>query len=221
MIFYLDAIAPLFPLLLLLANRGIGFKGRLEVIIFFSLCFVGFLVADYVGEQEDGNNLLVYNLLPILLVLDLYFFFRLIHLNPVIRKINFILLACQVILYLVNYQFIFEHNAFGSLFYIFFSIFTLVNCLGYYYQEFTDIGDVAMWKKPEFWFITTTLFYASTGFVIWAFFKMLMDKAAIMSLTKEEMKYIGDLWQLHNIMFSISCLGFFCALLWNRFKTTF
>ncbi|MFM7850595.1 MAG: hypothetical protein ACKO96_01445 [Flammeovirgaceae bacterium] len=220
MIFYLDAIAPVLPLLVLVASRGKQIKGRLTVIIFFSLCLVFFSIADYIDEYEDGNNLLVYNLLPLLLVIDLFFFFRTLHVNPVLRKINLLLLVCQVVIYFLKYDYILEYRVFGSLFYIVFSLFTLVNCLGYYYQEFMEMGEVAVWKKVEFWFVTSTLFYASTSFVIWAFFKTLMDKAALMSLTKEEMHYIGNLWQLHNIAFALSCVGFFLALLWNKYRTT-
>ncbi|MFM7857515.1 MAG: hypothetical protein ACKO96_37730, partial [Flammeovirgaceae bacterium] len=127
MIFYLDAIAPLLPLLLLVASRGKQIKGRLPVIIFFSLCFVFFSIADYIDEYKDGNNLLVYNLLPLLLVIDLFFFFRTLHVNPVLRKINLLLLVCQVIIYFLKYDYILEYRVFGSLFYIVFSLFTLVN----------------------------------------------------------------------------------------------
>lgn len=83
------------------------------------------------------------------------------------------------------------------------------------------MGEIVMWKKLEFWFIASILFYASTSFVIWGFFKMLMDKGTAIGLTKDELKYIGDLWQLHNVVFTISCLGFFGALIWKRFKIKF
>ncbi|MFM8834181.1 MAG: hypothetical protein ACKOEV_11205, partial [Cytophagales bacterium] len=105
------------------ASRGKQIKGRLTVIIFFSLCLVFFSIADYIDEYEDGNNLLVYNLLPLLLVIDLFFFFRTLHVNPVLRKINLLLLVCQVVIYFLKYDYILEYRVFGSLFYIVFFAF--------------------------------------------------------------------------------------------------
>lgn len=218
---YLDGLAPIVPLLILLTGyKTFQLKGKVFVLLFFIISTIGFLTTDYIDHLGD-NNLLVYNIIPLFFVVNLYFFFRIIHINPVIRNINTLMLICLVVLYFYRKEYILEYKVFGSPYYIMFSIFTLVNCLGYYYQEFIAMGEIVMWRKLEFWFIASILFYASTSFVIWGFFKMLMDKGTAIGLNKKELKYIGDLWQLHNVVFTISCLGFFGALIWKRFKIKF
>lgn len=218
---YLDGLAPLLPLVLLVSRyNSIQLTGKQYVLGYYLISFAGYLTADFIGDQ-GGNNLLLYNLLPIIFLGDLFFFFTSILDNSFFRKFNPGMILLMIIAYALSFEFTLHPSSFRSLYYIIFSIFVLANALGFYYREFTQMNEIAIWRKVEFWFVSSLLFYASISVVIWGFFKILMDKATRLGISDLEMRYIGDLWKLHNVVFLISCLLFFFSLLWKRSKITY
>ncbi|NCI49486.1 hypothetical protein GWC95_06095 [Sediminibacterium roseum] len=206
--FYLDGIAPFLPLSVFLVRyRSIELKGKHWALLFFVICCVGFLTADYIYDKGD-NNLRVYNVIPLLWTLDMFFFFRQVFRKEAYRYVNAFLLCAILVLYATSTGYFIDNNSFASIYYISFSLFILINVVCYYIQEFTMMEEVPVWRKKEFWFLSVILFYAAISAVIWSFFKMLVDRGKLNNYSNDELKYVGDLWKLHNFVFAFSCIIF-------------
>jgi len=213
--FYSDAIAPIFAILVLTLKSNIIFEGKRYAVAFLITASIGYGVADVLGDIA-GDNLWVYNLLPALFSFSLVCFFNSILQTQSYRIFSLITFLSALSYYLFNYNTIISATYFNSNFYIVFSIIVCINCFMYYTGELSKMKDVAIWKTNHFWFVTCTLFYATASTFIWLFFKPLMEKAIIAQLSDNEMKYIGDLWKLHNLFFFISCISLSIALLWKK-----
>lgn len=152
------------------------------------------------------------------MVVVLSVFFRQVFKSRGPRQASFLTAFLFFLIVITNFEQSFLFNSFASIYFISFSLYTILNAVIYYWHEFQRISDIPVWDKLEFWFITIILFYTGLSAVVWTFFKYLTDRAISLKLSEDEKMYIGDLWVLHNITFFIACLSFSFILIWRKFK---
>ena len=210
--FYSDGFAPVFPLLILLLKRDISMVGKSSVIGFLITAMVGFTTADFLGGTT-GNNLYVYNLLPVLFSIPLFLFFRKVLNDNYTSRMNVYAFIGLAIFYSSGYKTVFDNQYFNTSFYIAFSINFCFSCFLFYAEQLIEVGENRIWKSNGFWFVTCLLFYTGTSTIIWLLLKPVMDKAVKYNLSNVEINYPGDLWKLHHLVFWISCITLAVALL--------
>lgn len=185
------------------------------ILLFYLSCFAGYTLAATIGVC-GFTNLWLYNWLPIVFIVPLFFYFNGLHQGKNSVLLNKVLAAGVLLLYAFNTQHLWNPKDFASLFYIYFACFIIVNAIGFYQYEFKYIGAVPIWEKNAFWFVSALLIYAGFSAFIWASFGAMVDRGIRLKLSEDELKYIGDLWKLHNFVFAISCFLYSIHLLWKK-----
>lgn len=158
------------------------------------------------------NNTWLYNSIPFLIVVPLFFFFQQLHDSKYLLLTNKLFILIYLSIAVIFWKFIFQTNL-NPFFYMLFSFYILFNSVGYLNEEMTSMRSQNVFAKTEFWFITCLFFYATICVIVWSLFSYLQG-----NITAQK-KYLHPyhLWLYgHNLVLFIQCFVFSIAI----FKTT-
>ena len=203
---YADVIGMAIVLLvLLLSGDTTILENKIYFLIYFCVFFVLSLFASLIPDviRFKSNNW-VYDNIPLFLCLVLFFYFKKIYKSAVSKNINSIIFSLFLLFYVFNW-----HKAVDRLpnseFYLIYAIFFIINSVLYFIQELVNI-DVPVFEKGDFWFITSVLFYSSSGTLFWMFYKEIYSKYP----NQFNLDY---LWPVcYNSIQFISCIIFASAI---------
>lgn len=212
-IFYIDCIGLTIPLIVFLFYwKKISFVGKNLVAIFYFIFWIGTItvsIPDYIFVIQD--NTWIYDLIPFLISIPLFFFFKKTVKSNVASQLNII----SGFILLGYYLFTLKNIINGKLnveYYLFFALFILINSVFFLYDELNQLQEIIVYKRIEFWFITTLFFYAGVCSLVWSFFFY------VGSLPKEKVAWrFGIIWPIcHNTLLFIQSFVFSLGMLWNR-----
>ncbi len=196
----------------LICNYGkINSSNKSWILFFYVIFFVSTLITTLLNFFSETNNWM-YNLLPILLTIPLFFFFNQLHDSKILKLFN----TLYVLVYLIG-AIIFWQNIFqlylNPFFYLLFSFYILFNSVGYLNEEMTSMRSQNVFAKTEFWFITCLFFYATICVIVWSLFSYLQGNI----VAQKRYLHPFHLWLYgHNLVLFIQSFVFSIAI----FKTT-
>ncbi len=180
-------------------------------ILFFYFIFWASTVVTTTSNFFRLSNNWMYNSMPFLLSIPLYFFFFSIHNSKILKNFNVVFIVSFMLVAIVFWKQIFIKN-FNPIFYLTFSFYILINSVGYLYEEMTTMRSDNLFKKTEFWFVSCLFFYATICVITWSLFSYLENNIA----AQNRFLHPGTLWMYgHNIILFIQSLVFSIAI----FKT--
>lgn len=213
-IFYLDCIGLGLALIIFsILYKRVTFKGKLYAFLYSLIFFVCTAFASFLSFKDLYNNW-IYDLVPLLLSIPLYFFYRSQALTLLSKRINLIAFLAILIVYAITWRRAID-IPFNAEYYLVFALFIMINSVIYLFQELNHMTGIETHKKIEFWFIATLFFYASVCSLLWSAFSYLS------SLPVAQTKTIipGLVWSYcHNTILFIQSLVFSLILIWNRKK---
>lgn len=180
------------------------------ILFFYLIFFLSTLVTALLNVFSETNNWM-YNLLPILLTIPLFFFFNQLHDSRFLKIFN----TSYFLIYLAG-AIIFWQNIFqlylNPFFYLLFSFYILFNSVGYLNEEMTTMRSQNLFQKTEFWFIACLFFYATICVIVWSLFSYLEHNSS----AQKKFLHPGHLWMYgHNTTLFIQSFVFSIAI----FKT--
>lgn len=180
------------------------------ILFFYSLFWISTLITTISNFLHLTNNWM-YNSMPFLLSIPLYFFFFSVHDSRILRWFNVLFIISFMLVAIIFWKQIFIKN-FNPIFYLTFSFYILINSVGYLYEEMTTMRSDNLFKKTEFWFVSCLFFYATICVITWSLFSYLEDNIA----AQNRFLHPGTLWMYgHNNILFIQSLVFSTAI----FKT--
>lgn len=209
---YSDCIG-LFLVLIMLTyfNKYLNFTGKKWVFVYFGIFFIGFSSANIL-EYLRVPNCWIYDLIPLLLSVPLYYFFRSLPHSILFFRINLSSLIVFLILYLVSWEKVFDIPL-NSEYYLYFVFFIFIQSAGYLLEELKTMTGIPIFARTEFWFIISLLFYSSVCALLWANFIYLFSNTISIKHEYE----IAYLWLIyHNTILFISCMIFLIAISFRR-----
>jgi hypothetical protein len=180
------------------------------IFIFYTIFYILTVLTTLFSILEKHNNW-IYNILPILITIPLFFFFQGLHTSKSLKLFN----SVYVFIYLLGAVFFWENifqTFLNPLFYLLFSFYVLINSVGFLNEELSSMRSQNIFAKIEFWFIACLFFYSTLNVLVWSLFEYSAAKAA------EGSEFIGPggLWLFgHNSILFIQSLVFSVAV----FKT--
>jgi hypothetical protein len=208
---YIDCIGLSFPLItLFILRKQIEFLQKNMVILFYVIFFSLSIVATFSRSIFNISNLVFYNLIPILLLVPMHFFFK-SHLASLFWK-RFL----NTISFLFFIYFLISSNEISSLlnsyYYLIFSFYIMFGSFIYLLEELNFINSRSTKLKIEFWFIVCLFFYATNCLLVWSLYDWL-------AFTLNDSNNVSIVWSsLHNSALFIHCIIFSIALIWNRHR---
>jgi len=179
-------------------------------VLFYFIFFVTTSITAILSFINNTNNWM-YNSMPFLLSIPLYFFFFSVHDSRILRWFNVLFIISFMLVAIIFWKQIFIKN-FNPIFYLTFSFYILINSVGYLYEEMTTMRSDNLFKKTEFWFVSCLFFYATICVITWSLFSYLEDNIA----AQNRFLHPGTLWMYgHNNILFIQSLVFSTAI----FKT--
>lgn len=193
---YLDSISPLLLVLYLLLSRTRMEKR--DYLFWFLLAQT--LINGYaiiLDQLLDRPNLYLYHANCALSFLILSAYFRHILTFGRAKSIVFSILFLFSLFFIVNLLLwedlsTFNSNSFGLA-----SLILVAYCFLYYLENLIYPKPFLITKTRNFWFVTGILTYYASSFFIFITYR---------SLTEQEIKDIGILWQIHNVVFLVLCV---------------
>ncbi|MCA6472273.1 MAG: hypothetical protein IM534_06090 [Chitinophagaceae bacterium] len=180
------------------------------IFAFYSIFYFLTFLTTLFSLLEKHNNW-IYNLIPILITIPLFFFFHRLHNSRILKLFN----SGYVLIYLLS-AIVFWENVFQTnlnpLFYLLFSFYVLINSVGFLNEELSSMRSQNIFAKIEFWFIACLFFYSTLNVFVWSLFEYSATKVA------EGGEFIGPggLWLFgHNSILFIQSFVFSISL----FKT--
>jgi ABC-type transport system involved in cytochrome c biogenesis permease component len=127
---YIDCVGLSIPLFVFVfLGRKVSMPGKEFVIAYFAIFFVGTLLASYLSYNEMYNNW-VYDLIPLSLIIPLYFFFRQLPNSKIGKQISVLYLCLFLFYYVITWQTAIDIPL-NTEYYLYFAIFILINAAGY------------------------------------------------------------------------------------------
>jgi hypothetical protein len=208
---YIDCVGLSIPLFVFVfLGRKVSMPGKESVIAYFAIFFVGTLLASYLSYNEMYNNW-VYDLIPLSLIIPLYFFFRQLPNSKIGKQISVLYLFLFLLYYIKTWQAAIDVPL-NTEYYLYFAIFILINAAGYLLQELKLMREGFVFDRIEFWMVASLLFYACVCTLVWSFFTYLIDKGP------EDFFHYAYIWSLcHNLTLFISCFSF-SWVLYRKFR---
>lgn len=208
---YADCIGLFMPLLVfVLLGKKIQMPGKQAAVIFYCIFFVLTMLASYLSYNDLYNNW-VYDTIPLLLSIPIYFFFREIPNSIIGKKLN---LLC-LLLFLFYYVFTWETAIdipLNTEYYLYFAMYILICAAGYLLQELKLMREGFMFARIEFWMVASLLFYACVCTLMWSFFAYLISNGP------EAFLHYAYIWSLcHNLTLFIAC-SVFSWVLYRKFR---
>lgn len=211
---YLDGIAPIIPLLVIVLCR-IEFIGKWYIVVFLLTSIVGYLWADYIGVK-DINNLLLYNLIPLFFSAALVGFYLKNLQTRLFKNIALFSFFFHLMHYAISYRKAFSNLAFESVFFVSFACMVSICSILYYLEATRFITKIPVWKTHEFWCVSLLFFYAASSTLIWTSYKYIIQKGHSKIMSNSELKLVSRLWATHNIVFALNCILLAILLLWRK-----
>ena len=203
---YADVIGMAIVLLVLLLRRDSTIlENKHFFLIYFLVFFIFSLFASLIPDViKFKSNNWIYDNIPLFLCLVLFFYFKKIFKSAFSKNLNTIIFSLFLLFYVLNW-----HKAVDRLpnseFYLIYAIFFIINSVLYFIQELINI-DVPIFEKGDFWFISSVLFYSSSGTLFWMFYKEIYSKYP----NQFNLDY---LWPVcYNSIQFISCIIFASAI---------
>jgi len=208
---YIDCVGLSIPLFVFVClGRKVSMPGKGSVIAYFAIFFVATMMASYLSYNDMYNNW-VYDLIPLSLIIPLYFFFRQLPNSKIGRQISVLYFFLFLIYYAITWQTAIDIPL-NTEYYLYFAILILINAAGYLLEELKLMGDGFVFNRVEFWMVASLLFYACVCTLLWSFFKYLIDKGP------EEFLHYAYIWSLcHNLTLFVSCVSF-SWVLYRKFR---
>lgn len=168
--------------------------------LLFSL--IASMIPDFI--KLKSNNW-IYDNIPLILCLILFFFFNSIFKSNIETKICLISLGVVILYYFVNWRKSIDRHP-NTEFYLIYALFIVVNSVAYLLQELTNIKEESVFNNLDFWFVTSLFFYVSSGTLFWMFFKDIYTRYP----NRFNFEY---LWAIcHNSILFLSCIIFSSAI---------
>jgi hypothetical protein len=203
---YADVIGMAIVLLVLLVRRDSTIlENKHFFLIYYSIFFISSLFASLIPDviQFKSNNW-IYDIIPLFLCVVLFFYFKKIFKSAFSKKLNGIIFSLFILFYIFNWNKAFDRLP-NSEFYLIYALFIIINSVLYFIQELIKI-DVPVFEKGDFWFITSVLFYSTTGTLFWMSYKEIYSKYP----NQFNLEY---LWPVcYNSIQFISCIIFASAI---------
>ena len=191
-------------------NNFITFRKKKIVIIYycayFSLSLIGNLYPYLLSKfaLPDSNNW-IYDNIPIILSIILFFFFNSLTNSKKANRITQISFCLLILYYVANWKLSIDKDP-NTEFYLVFTIFSIINSLVYLIDNLAHVQTDSIFDKGEFWFISSLLFYSGGCTLFWTFYKEMYSKYP----TQFNLVY---LWiTCHNTILFISCIIFSLAI---------
>ena len=207
---YIDCIGLSFPLIIfIILGKRVNFLQKNMVILFYFIFFT-LSTTSTISYHLQLSNHVIYNLIPILLVVPLCFFFK-SHLVSAFWKILLYTIGILIfVYYLVSLKKIL--NSLNLFYYLFFAFYCMLGSVIYLIEELNFKRNRSSKLSIEFWFIVCLFFYASNCLLVWSLYDWLL-------YSLNEPSYVTFLWStLHNSTLFIHCVIFSIALIWNRHR---
>ena len=149
-------------------------KNSIFVFYFIFFCLTALTTAfNFSGLKNNW----IYNALPVLLMLPLYFFFQKLHETVFLKVFNKIYVAIYFLAAIIFWKNTFQLYL-NPFFYLLFSFYILINSVGYLNEEMTFMRSENVFSKIEFWFITCLFFYAIICVIVWSLFSYLENNVS-------------------------------------------
>lgn len=208
---YIDCIGLSLPLITFITLRKrISFPQKNMVILFYVIFFGLSIVATYARSLFNMSNLVFYNLIPILLMIPLYFFFKSQLTSPFWKKILNSIGLLLLIYFIVSTDTV--STLLNSYYYLIFSYYVMFGAFIYLIEELNFSKSRSTNLRVEFWFIVCLFFYASNCLLVWSLYDWL-------AFTLNDSRRVSIVWSsLHNSVLFIHCIIFSIALIWNRHR---
>ena len=132
--------------------------GKGSVIAYFAIFFVATMMASYLSYNDMYNNW-VYDLIPLSLIIPLYFFFRQLPNSKIGKQVSMLYLILFLLYYIITWQTAIDIPL-NTEYYLYFAIFILINAAGYLLQELKLMREGFVFNRVEFWMVASLLFYA-------------------------------------------------------------
>jgi len=203
---YADVIGMAIVLLVLLLRRDSTIlENKYFFLIYYGIFFISSLFASLIPDiiKLKSNNW-IYDNIPLFLCLVLFFYFQKIFKSAFSKKLNGIIFSLFIVFYIFNWSKAVDRLP-NSEFYLIYALFIIINAVLYFIQELINI-DVPVFEKGDFWFISSVLFYSSSGTLFWMFYKEIYSKYP----NQFNLEY---LWPVcYNSIQFISCIIFASAI---------
>jgi len=208
---YIDCVGLSIPLFVfVLLGQKVSMPGKVSVIAYFAIFFVATMMASYLSYNDMYNNW-VYDLIPLSLIIPLYYFFRQLPNSRSGKQISLLYFCLFLVYYGLTWRTAIDIPL-NTEYYLYFAIFILINAAGYLLEELKLMGDGFVFNRVEFWMVASLLFYAFVCTLLWSFFKYLIDKGP------EEFLHYAYIWSLcHNLTLFVSCVSF-SWVLYRKFR---
>ena len=201
---YADVMGMAIVLLVLLSRRdSIILENKHFFLIYYGIFFISSLFASLIPDviRFKSNNW-IYDNIPLFLCAVL--FFKKIFKSAFSKKLNGIIFSLFILFYIFNWNKAVDRLP-NSEFYLIYALFIIINSILYFIQELMKI-DIPVFEKGDFWFISSVLFYSSSGTLFWMFYKEIYSKYP----NQFNLEY---LWPVcYNSIQFISCIIFASAI---------
>ena len=203
---YADVMGMAIVLLVLLLRRDSTIlENNHFFLIYYGIFFISSLFASLIPDviRFKSNNW-IYDNIPLFLCAVLFFYFKKIFKSAFSKKLNGIIFSLFMVFYIFNWNKAVDRLP-NSEFYLIYALFIIINSVLYFIQELIKI-DVPVFEKGDFWFISSVLFYSSSGTLFWMFYKEIYSKYP----NQFNLNY---LWPVcYNSIQFISCIIFASAI---------
>ena len=203
---YADVMGMAIVLLVLLSRRdSIILENKHFFLIYYGIFFISSLFASLIPDiiKLKSNNW-IYDNIPLFLCVVLFFYFQKIFKSAFRKQLNGIIFSLFMVFYIFNWSKAVDRLP-NSEFYLIYALFIIINSILYFIQELMKI-DIPVFEKGDFWFISSVLFYSSSGTLFWMFYKEIYSKYP----NQFNLNY---LWPVcYNSIQFISCIIFASAI---------
>lgn len=219
---FLEPLGPFIPLLVLLFNLK-RVRALFEMLLLFILyagLFALELIASFYALYDKPNNL-YYNCISIFSFLIIsYYFYTILNSKRWKRSIKIIITPAYIIFFCIYTFFLKKDSFFNSYSFALLSIVFIIYSFYFYWERFTIMEYERIQDDYRFWIVSSFFIYYIGSFFIFLSLEYLTS-TSVSKLTQSEMKYIGVIWGIHNVIYFISCSLSAYGLIWKKFRTKF
>jgi hypothetical protein len=202
--YYLDCIGLALPLIIIFFNKNrvsLAFKKSFS--LFYLLYFLASLLATILYDVFDKSNTWVYNVIPILIIVPLYIFFRKVPQTPIGYAVSKIAFVCFIGVYIFTFPQL-TKKFLSPTYYLLLAFYIMFNSVSYLIKEIVTMREGVILRKQEFWFVISIFYYASACVIVWSAFSYL-ERNNIPNIRVNP----SVLWVIcHNTVLFIQCLVF-------------
>ena len=202
--------------MILYQKRQPGANANFLLIYYFAA--TGLMWYASVLANSGRENIFIYNwlFLPFSIVcctLYFYFTFR----AKVKKMIALFFLGLNGFLFIFKLLFIKKAVIFDSIGFAVLSLSIVVLSFVYFRHLLSNVSDVSVLKKYDFWIVSGYIVSFSGSFLVFLTYYYLTKKI-LATYTSEERYILTFLWGIPNIIFSISALSTLTGILWINYR---